>query len=216
MRHDRLDLIERWQELTDELSSANVKLLAVSKYAPDAAVQCLIDAGQVSFGESRPQNLRDRAKCWPNCDWHMIGPLQSNKAKYIGRHASMWHSCDNLDVAKAVAKYVEGRVLPVLIQVNISGIANRHGIQANDLPVFAAALSGVEGLQLVGLMGMAVKDGDTKQAFQNLHRLRDSLLNESLAGVDSLELCMGMSGDYQTAIEQGSTMVRLGSTLFGD
>jgi len=211
-----VDLIGRWQELRHELAHADVKLLTVSKYAPDAAVQCLIDAGQVSFGESRPQNLRDRAKRWPDCDWHMIGPVQHNKAKYIGRHACMWHSCENLDVAKAVAKHVKGRVLPVLIQVNISGIANRHGIQAADLPKLAAALSAVDGLQLAGLMGMAARDGNTAQAFQQLHCLRDSLLNESLAGVDSLELCMGMSGDYRTAIEQGSTMVRLGSTLFGD
>jgi len=214
-----VDLIERWQALTGELGNANVKLLAVSKYAPDAAVQLLIDAGQMSFGESRPQHLRDRAQRWPDCDWHMIGPVQRNKAKYIGRHASMWHSCEALDTAKAVAKHVGDRVLPVLIQVNVAEAShtdssNKHGIRPADLPAFAAALTQIDGLQIVGLMTMATKDSDTAQTFRNLRGLRDSLLDGSLAGVSSLELCMGMSGDYRVAIAEGSSMVRLGSTLF--
>ncbi len=215
-----MELITRWQALTDELNKDAVKLLAVSKYAPDEAVQMLIDAGQRCFGESRAQNLRDRANRWPDCDWHMIGPVQKNKAKYVGRHASMWHSCESLDTARVVGRFVSERAdgekrLPVLIQVNIADVPNQHGIRPAALVEFAMALSSIEGLDLAGLMCMAPKDGDAVQAFKDLHRLRAVLLDEGVAAHKALELCMGMSGDYRLAMEEGSTMVRLGSTLFG-
>jgi len=224
-----LELTARWRVLTGELDKEDVKLLAVSKYAPDEAVQTLIDAGQICFGESRAQSLRDRAMQWPDCAWHMIGPVQKNKAKYIGRHASMWHSCENLETAQAVARYVQGRSgepsreepeavksLPVLIQVNIADVPSQHGIRPAAVPEFAADLVQIDGLQLAGLMCMAPKGGDARQAFQALSGLRETLLNGNISGIASLELCMGMSGDYEAAIRQGSTMVRLGSTLFGD
>ncbi|OIO69833.1 MAG: YggS family pyridoxal phosphate enzyme [Zetaproteobacteria bacterium CG1_02_53_45] len=202
-------LTERWQSIVRELAVANVRLLAVSKYAPDDAVEVLIAAGETNFGESRPQNLRDRATRWPDCQWHMIGPLQKNKAKYIGRFAAMWHSCDNIETAQAVARHVEDRVLPVLIQVNISDNPEQSGIKPQDLTAFAAELSQIDGLKLVGLMGMAPQQGDVRNAFRTLRSLRDQLFNGSFG-----ELCMGMSNDYRIAIEEGATIVRLGSTLF--
>ncbi|MFQ5518461.1 MAG: YggS family pyridoxal phosphate-dependent enzyme [Mariprofundus sp.] len=212
---EKQNLIQRWQELNHELagadSSREVKLLAVSKYAPDEAVQILIDAGQDCFGESRPQNLRDRAAKWPACAWHMIGPLQKNKAKFVGRHAAMWHSCENLETVQAVAAHVKERVLPVLIQVNIANVQQQHGLRPVDVPEFAKDLAKIEGLKLAGLMCMAAKDGDARQAFRELRNLRDALFGGSFA-----ELCMGMSGDYHIALEEGASMVRLGSTLFGD
>jgi len=202
------ELIGRWQGLVTELG--DVKLLAVSKYTPDELVQILIDAGQVDFGESRPQSLRDRCQQWPECHWHMIGPLQKNKAKYIGRHAAMWHSCDDIESAHAVAQHVSGRELPVLIQVNIAVNEAQRGVALDDAGLLADAISGIEGLKLAGLMGMAPRDGDVRQAFRNLRDLRDNLFGGSFA-----ELCMGMSSDYQIAVEEGATIVRLGSTLFG-
>jgi len=215
-------LKRRWHELNAELSEADVQLLAVSKYAPDAALQIVMDAGQLCFGESRAQQLRDRAEAWPACDWHMIGPVQKNKAKYIGRHASMWHSCDDLQTAQAVARHVHGRKLPVLIQVNIDHVPNQRGIDAVELPAFAAELVKMDGLRLAGLMCMAGKDGDAGQAFRDLRGLRDELRHEwsrnnaNRVEAGSLELCMGMSSDYRQAVAEGSSMVRLGSALFGD
>jgi len=221
-------LKKRWSELSSALLEADVCLLAVSKYAPDEAVQILIDAGQRDFGESRPQNLRDRAQQWPDCAWHMIGPVQKNKAKYIGRFASAWHSCECLETAKVVARYVEaGRVLPVFIQLNIANITHQHGVLPADLPAFAEQLLQIEGLSLAGLMCMAPRDGDAGRAFADLRRLRaellGALLGERAAGLShgllcgrGLQLCMGMSGDYRIAVQEGSDMVRLGSTLFGD
>jgi len=209
-------LLARWESLIDLLGENDVRLLAVSKYAPDAAVQTLIDAGQVDFGESRAQSLRDRARQWPDCAWHMIGPLQKNKAKYIGRYASVWHSCDNLETAQSVARVIEGgRRLPVLIQVNIADVPHQHGVRPDGLAAFAAALVQIEGLTLIGLMTMAAKDGDARQSFVALRALRDGLLGE-VCMPSTLQLCMGMSGDYVTAIDEGAAMVRLGSTLFGD
>ncbi len=191
-------------------------MLAVSKYAPDAAVQILIDAGQRQFGESRPQNLRDRANRWPDCEWHMIGPLQKNKAKYIGRHAAVWHSCDNMQTAQAVARYVTDRVLPVLIQVNIAGAPGQHGVHPDAVEDFAAGLRDIANLSVVGLMCMAPKAGDVRQAFRAVRGLRDRLFDGSFSDADGGELCMGMSGDYRIALQEGATMVRLGSILFGD
>ena len=205
---DGKQLIQRWQELRTELG--DVKLLAVSKYTPDEQVQTLIDAGALHFGESRPQSLRDRCMQWPDCHWHMIGPLQKNKAKYIGRHAAMWHSCDDIATARAVAQYVSGRELPVLMQVNIAENQAQRGVAMEDAAALADAISAIEGLKLAGVMGMAPKDGDVRQAFRSLRGLWDNLFGGSFA-----ELCMGMSNDYRIAVEEGATIVRLGSTLFG-
>jgi pyridoxal phosphate enzyme (YggS family) len=204
------ELLARWQVVSDELQARQVQLLAVSKYATDLAVETLSKAGQQYFGESRPQALRDRAGRWPDCDWHMIGPLQKNKAKYIGRYASMWHSCENLETARAVAGHVSGAALPVLIQVNITNNPVQHGINLENVALFAEELIAIDGLKLVGLMGMAGKGGDVRKAFRQLRLLRDELFGGSFA-----ELCMGMSGDYRIAIEEGATMVRLGTVLFG-
>lgn len=204
------EILVRWRQLRAELDAGGVRLIAVSKYAPDEAVACLVAAGQEDFGESRPQQLRQRARQFPDVNWHMIGPLQRNKAKYIGRHAAMWHSLEDIDTAREVARHVEGRRLPALIQVNVSGEGQKHGVHPDALPGLLAELRGIPELDVVGLMGMAAQQGDARPSFAQLHRLRDGLADASLR-----ELCMGMSGDYRIAVEEGATMVRLGTVLFG-
>lgn len=204
-------LISRWRNLRQELSAAGVTLLAVSKYAPDSAVSWLVDAGQEEFAESRPQALRRRAQLWPACRWHMIGPLQKNKAKYIARHAAMWHSAEDVETALQVARHVTGRVLPVLLQVNLSGDTRRHGVAPGQAGHLLDVLAAIPQFEVVGLMGMAPREGDPRPAFQRLRRLRDELFGVSLG-----HLCMGMSGDYRLAMEEGATMVRLGSILFAE
>jgi pyridoxal phosphate enzyme (YggS family) len=202
-------LVARWQRLCAELETKGVRLIAVSKYAPDAAVACLVTAGQMDFGESRPQQLRERAERFPNVRWHMIGPLQRNKAKYIGRHASMWHSLEDIDTAREMARHIEGRRLPVLIQVNISNEQQKHGVMPDAVPALLDQVRQIPELEVIGLMGMAAHQGDARTSFALLRRLRDGLADASLH-----ELCMGMSGDYRIAVEEGATMVRLGSVLF--
>jgi len=210
-------LLQRWQALRSELDAAHVRLLAVSKYTSDDAVRCLMDAGQMDFGESRAQNLRERAKRFPNVNWHMIGPLQKNKAKYVGRHAFMWHSVEDTETAKAVAMHVQSRKLPVMVQANVAGLAHQHGVETGHVPALIEQLMDIPALELCGLMCMAPKHGDTRACFRTLRHLRDELVSGSLRplqGLGDLKLCMGMSSDYRIAIEEGSNMVRLGSALF--
>ncbi|HKJ84285.1 MAG TPA: YggS family pyridoxal phosphate-dependent enzyme [Mariprofundaceae bacterium] len=215
-------LLARWRRLREELDASGVRLLAVSKYAPDRAVASLASAGQRDFAESRPQALRDRALAFPDVEWHMIGPLQKNKAKYVARHAAMWHSVEDVDTAAAVARHVEGRVLPVLLQVNVAGAAHQHGVVPQLLPALYEAVDAMPQLSVAGLMCMAPKEGDARAYFAKLRHLRDALANGSLRPPSDwtrhearLGLCMGMSGDYRTAVEEGATMVRLGTLLFG-
>ncbi len=212
------ELLQRWQVLSSELDVVHVHLLAVSKYASDEAVRCLMDAGQMDFGESRAQNLRDRAERFPDVNWHMIGPLQKNKAKYVGRYAFMWHSVEDVETAKAVAAHVYNRRLPVMLQVNMAGIPYQHGVEIGRIPAFIEQLMDISALHICGLMCMAPKDGDVRTCFRDLRHLRDQLVGGSLRPPrlsGDLKLCMGMSSDYRTAIEEGSNMVRLGSALFG-
>ncbi len=219
MDRDMLGLIERWRVLRAEVEAAGASLLAVSKYAPDEAVAALLEAGQRDFGESRPQQLRDRAARFPEARFHMIGPLQKNKAKYVGRHAAMWHSVEDAATAHLVARHVRDRRLPVLVQVNVARLPDRHGVLPEQVEPLMEALRELPALELRGLMCMAPKDGDARRAFRDLRHLRDRLAGGSLrrpaSGDAPLMLCMGMSGDWRVALEEGSDMVRLGSALFG-
>lgn len=208
---DKQQLLDRWRLLHDEMKDGGVRMLAVSKYHSDGEVLTLAGIGQVDFAESRPQALRDRAQKFPHLNWHMIGPVQKNKAKYIGKFATMWHSLCDLECAEAVARSVEGRRLPVLVQVNISGEEQKHGIAPDQAAEFLEKIRLFDSLKVVGLMGMAARGGDVRNSFRSLRLLRDQFGDASLH-----ELCMGMSGDYRIAIEEGATMVRLGTVLFGD
>ncbi len=208
-------LNQQLQKLLTEISnvsapfSRKVRLLAVSKYFPDEDIACLASLGQLEFAESRPQSLRDRAKKYPDLCWHMIGPLQRNKAKYIGQYAACWHSVEDIETAQAVAKYVCNRRLPVMLQVNIAGKEHQHGILPTSLPVLYEQIRNIPELKVTGLMCMAPRDGSARLCFRQLCGLRDDLSDGSLG-----ELSMGMSNDFHIAIEEGSTIVRLGSVLF--
>lgn len=208
-------LVERWEKLQGELKRENVTLLAVSKYNSDEEVAELAAAGQSEFAESRPQALRDRARKFPDLHWHMIGPVQKNKAKYVGQYASVWHSLSDIAVAEKVAESVVDRELPVLLQVNISGEDQKFGVAPVAVPALLEQVKQIPKLKVIGLMGMAAKsdgsdDENVRKSFRALRCLRDELADASLG-----ELCMGMSGDFRIAVEEGATMVRLGTVLFG-
>lgn len=213
------ELISRWQRLHDEVDECSAQMLAVSKYHSDEEIRTVASCGQRDFAESRPQSLRDRAQTFPELNWHMIGPVQKNKAKYVGRFASMWHSLSSFEVAEEVVKHVSGRVLPVLLQINISGEAQKYGVDPEQAAALLEKVRQLNSLKVIGLMGMAAKCNDdgsgdesdaARASFVRLRNLRDQLADASLR-----ELCMGMSGDYRIAIEEGATMVRLGTVLFG-
>lgn len=204
-------MIQRWQHILDNLPN-QTQLIAVSKYTTVESIQTLAASGQVDFAESKPQNLRDRAQQFPNLNWHMIGPLQKNKAKYVGKFAKMWHSCCDIETAKAVAKHVNTAPLPTLIQVNISGETQKQGVLPANLPLFLEKFCTINNLRLIGLMGMAAKDGDIRTSFKLLHQCRDDILRSH---PEATALCMGMSNDWRIAVEEGATMIRVGSEIFG-
>jgi len=220
----RAELLDRWQIMRHELDAQDVKLLAVSKYAVQADVALLVDAGQQDFAESRPQQLRDRAERFPHVNWHMVGPLQRNKAKYIGRYAFMWHSVEDIEMARAVAAHVHGRRLSVMLQINVGELPHQHGVSMGQAPTIFEHLMNIPALKVCGLMCMAPGERDARACFRTLRHLRDRLASESLRPprdtaalhhAGKLELCMGMSRDYRMAVEEGSDMVRLGTALFG-
>lgn len=216
-------LATRWQALHDALSAQSVQLLAVSKYTDLASIEAVAALGQVDFAESRPQQLRDRAQAYPHLRWHMIGPLQKNKAKYVAQFASMWHSLVDLDTAINVHDALPaGKTLPVLIQVNVSNESQKQGVAENDvLPLYQQLRVQCPHFSVVGMMGMAAHvagDGEVdaiRASFRRLRQLRDRLLqDDGEVGASFAELSMGMSGDWPIAVQEGATMVRLGSVLF--
>ncbi len=206
-------LVARYRALKEEVTGQGAELIAVSKYAPDEAVAALIDAGAQDFGESRPQQLRDRARRWPQCRWHMIGPLQRNKAKYIAEFASSWLSVSSLESAEAVARRrpSEARPLPVMIQINRSGLTRHSGISGAQCAAFYRELCRWPQLQVVGLMAMVPRDEDVAACVEALARLKQELAEGSMR-----HLCVGMSHDYRQALAAGATMVRIGSALFAE
>ncbi len=197
---------------------ASVTLIAVTKYASEAAVQALYDLGHRDFGESRPQQLAGRASRYPaDVRWHLIGHLQRNKAALVLPIVHRIHSVDSLRLLRKLDEVAaaEGQRISILLEVNISGEASKDGYSANAVVNEWADITAVTSVDLVGLMTMAPLDADAEQTravFHGLRRLRDELAQQGPWPLP--ELSMGMSGDFEIAIEEGATMVRIGSTLF--
>lgn len=197
---------------------SSVTLIAVTKYASEAAVQALYDVGHRDFGESRPQQLARRAAAFPSdVHWHLIGHLQRNKAELVAPIVHRIHSVDSLRLLRKLDETAAAgaRRLSILLEVNISGEASKDGYAEVTLRNEWTEIATAAHLDIVGLMTMAPLDADadaTRAVFQGLRRLRDELAQR---GPWSLpELSMGMSGDFEIAIEEGATMIRIGSMLF--
>ncbi|MGO8691195.1 MAG: YggS family pyridoxal phosphate-dependent enzyme [Thermoguttaceae bacterium] len=200
---------------------ATVRLLTVTKYVGPEAIRAVVEAGCRDLGESRPQQLWDRAATLGGLSirWHMIGHLQRNKVRRTVPLVDMIHSVDSprliaeLDDAAGQC----GRRLPILLEVNISGEAAKDGLAAAAVEPLLPQLAGYGHLEVRGLMCMAGLEGDldaARREFAALRSLRDQLAKNCPAGVLLAELSMGMSGDFEAAIEEGATIVRVGSALF--
>jgi pyridoxal phosphate enzyme (YggS family) len=200
-------------------SSESVGLLAVSKRQPVGAIAALNDLGQSDFGENRLQEalgklaeLRDRP-----ITWHFIGPVQSNKTRDIAAHFDWVQSVDRGKIIQRLDEQRPGELAPlnVCLQVNIDDEPQKAGARAEDLPALADAVAACERLRLRGLMCIPAISEDpakTRDSFERVARLAESLRNAGHA-LDTLS--MGMSGDLELAIEAGSTLVRVGTDLFG-
>lgn len=217
-----MDVGSRIKQLHASLPD-NVTLVAVSKTYPAEVVQLAYDAGQRVFGENRPQELKAKYEALPkDIEWHMIGHLQTNKVKYIAPFVQLIHSVDSERLLEVIEKEAakNDRILDVLLEVYIAREETKHGWDAQELSAFmrdtdlAAAYPHV---RFRGLMGIASLTDDREQIRGEFSSLRDlyTELKAEKCGTDFDTLSMGMTSDYDIAIECGSNMVRIGSMIFG-
>jgi len=195
---------------------ASVHLLAVSKTKPPEAVREAADCGLRLFGENRVQEAQSKIPMCPaGLEWHLIGHLQSNKAKVAVRHFQMIHSVDSLKLLQALETHAT-TTLPVLLQVNVSGEAAKFGMKPDEVAEAIEAANQMHKVEVHGLMTIPPFSPDpekTRVHFSALRNLRDQLQEKT--GTPLPELSMGMSHDLEVAIEEGSTWVRIGTDLFG-
>jgi len=198
---------------------ASVRLVAVSKTYPAEAVAAASSTGQRIFGESRVQEARDKIPACPSgLEWHFIGHLQKNKVRQALPLFSFFHSIDSTALAQAIDRIAGETKKPAegLLEVNVSGEETKHGFTPDELRKGFAALGKLPHLRIRGLMAMAPyseNPEDARPYFRALRELRDEL--QSAHGHPLPELSMGMSGDFVPAIEEGATLVRVGSSIFG-
>lgn len=199
----------------------DVTLIAVSKTKPVSMIEELLGI-QTDFGENKPQELRDKYEILPkDLRWHMIGHLQRNKIKYIIDKACLIHSVDSLRLAEAIDDEAckHGIVMPVLIEVNVAKEPSKFGIMPEDAESFAEALSHFRHIRVNGLMTIApfVEDPEeNRKHFRNLKKLYVDIKEKNIDNVTMCNLSMGMTGDYEVAVEEGATMVRVGTGIFGE
>jgi pyridoxal phosphate enzyme (YggS family) len=203
-------------------SPADITIVGVSKYVDAAATGALLDAGCRDLGESRPQSLWDKAAALSgrDCRWHMIGHLQRNKVRRLLPLVTLIHSIDSTRLAGAVADAAteQGITVEGLIEVNISGDEAKHGFTLDQLEPAIEQLAEMKGLRITGLMAMAGLDSTpdaARRQFALLRTTRDRIRHTGLPSTVRLDhLSMGMSGDFPQAIEEGASIVRIGSSLF--
>lgn len=208
-------------------SPDQVRLVAVTKSVGQEAIRATVAAGCHELGESRVQQLADRATALRDLPvrWHMIGPLQRNKVRRALETAEMIQSADSVRLVEAIDRiagelFIAGelsRRVPLLIEVNVSGEAAKHGFAPGDVEPCLATFAGMANVEVRGLMCMASLEGDldtARREFASLRQLRDRLRAVAPPEIALSELSMGMSGDFEPAIEEGATIVRVGSALF--
>ena len=200
----------------------SVSLIAVSKLQPVSAIQSLISEGQYIFGENYVQELLSKTPQLPaEVQWHMIGPVQKNKVKYLPGQVQCIHTLDSLALAQEIDRRWSGRDLPpctVLVQINISGEKSKSGIAPEELIGLLVQASQLPHLNICGLMTIPPfgdSPEESRPYFRALRELRDVINRAAIPGVRLHELSMGMSDDFEVAIEEGATMIRVGSALFG-
>jgi PLP dependent protein len=199
-----------------------VRLVAVSKTFPIEAIRAAYDAGQRDFGENKVQEALQKIETAADMQigWHLIGHLQSNKVRKAAGRVGWIHAIDSLDLLRRVndAAASEGRTVDVLIQVDLALEATKHGARVEEMPEMLAAAEGMRGAALAGLMLLPPVVDDPEDArpwFRRLRELRDRWVQDGTPAERLRELSMGMSHDFEVAVEEGATMVRVGSAIFG-
>ena len=215
---------ENLERLLTELKGKDVKLVAVSKYHPVEMLQEAYDAGQRIFGESHVQELDAKQKVLPtDIEWHFIGHLQTNKVKYIAPYVALIHAVDTLKLLKEINKQAEkaGRTIDCLLQVHVAKEETKFGFLPDELREMleGSEWKELKNVRIRGLMCMATNTDDESlihSEFNEVKELFDELKTRHFQNDSTFsELSMGMSDDYKIAIEEGSTMIRVGSLIFG-
>ncbi|MBC7106887.1 MAG: YggS family pyridoxal phosphate-dependent enzyme [Firmicutes bacterium] len=196
-----------------------VGLVAVTKGVPVEVIREVVAAGQTVLGENRAQELVAKHARVPGAEWHFVGSLQTNKVRAVIDKVALVHSLDRWNLAVELDRRAQARgtVVPVLIQVNVSGEAAKRGVAPEELRAFARRVAGLPGLAVRGLMTIAPLVRDPEEVRPLFQHLRDLArrLEEEVPGVEMKYLSMGMSNDFEVAVEEGSTLVRVGTAIFG-
>ena len=201
---------------------AGVRLVAVSKYHPASLIQEAYDAGQRIFGESHVQELVAKHDALPkDIEWHFIGHLQTNKVKYIIDKVDMIHSVESLKLAQEIEKRAAQKdvVMDVLIEVNMGGEESKFGVAPEETEALLREISVMEHIRVRGLMTVAPFVEDQEENREVFRQMRELLVDMNSKKIDNIKmdtLSMGMTGDYEVAIEEGATIVRVGTGIFGE
>lgn len=199
----------------------SVRLVAVSKTRSVVEIEAALAAGITDFGENRAQEFREKAKTiGSRVSWHFIGHLQSNKAKYVVPAGALIHSLDRWSLAAELERLGEAycRLVDALVQVNISGEESKAGLAPEEVAGFLRQVSGLKWVRVRGLMTMAPlaeRADAVRPVFRGLRLLAEELRALAIGNLELPELSMGMSNDFEIAVEEGATMVRIGTVLFG-
>ncbi len=225
-----IDIAKNLQNVQQRITAAaarcgrnpdEIRLVTVSKTIPADKIQQAIDAGATILGENYIQETRKKIEIIRrNISWHFIGHLQSNKAKYAVDLFNLIHSVDSTHVAEQLNKEAgkKNKVMPILIQVNISGEDTKHGINPQVTIKLIEVIAPLGNLRIKGLMTMPPWSPDPEESrpyFIALRKLKDELTSQRPENVELQELSMGMSADFEVAIEEGATLVRVGTAIFG-
>jgi PLP dependent protein len=214
---------ENIEAFEKQLRNTDCKLIAVSKTKAVEMIREAYEAGMRRFGENKVQEMTDKAPQLPeDIEWHMIGHLQRNKVKYIAPFVHLIHGVDSLRLLKEINKQAKKleRQINCLLQIHIAQEETKFGLSREEVfeLLESEEFKAMKNIKIVGLMGMATNtenEAQIHQEFKTLKALFEKLKTQSIPQLEMQELSMGMSGDYQIAIEEGSTMIRVGSAIFG-
>ncbi len=195
-------------------SCEDIKLICVSKTIDTDTISMARDLGEKVFGENRPQELRDKFPVIDGAVWHLIGHLQTNKVKYVVGKAELIHSVESLHLAEAIDEEAkkQGIVQDILLEVNISGEESKYGLTTEEIPNIIKEIECLSNIRFKGFMTMAplgAPEEEIRSIFREAKTLFDSYRDKG-----ATELSMGMSGDFEIAVEEGATLVRVGSAIF--
>ncbi len=200
----------------------DVRLVCVTKTKPVPMLMEAYDCGERLFGENKVQEITEKAPQLPaDISWHMIGHLQTNKVRQVITRASMIHSVDSLHLAEEISRQAvkAGIVMPILIEVNVAGEESKYGVPCGQTEALIRQVLPLPGIRIDGLMTIAPYTDDPETNRPHFRKLRELLVDIDKKCIDNLSVCelsMGMTGDFEVAIEEGATLIRVGTGIFGE